>query len=184
MIAVQYFAENSTPVWVLGAILLTMTGIAYVHTRRGAALGAMLAVAVLTGLGLLAERLIVTPREEVQATLLTLLDRAEANDLPGVLAMVDTNSASIYADAEALMPKFLIHKAGANGEIEVLIDADKPSPEATANFKFAVNVTHRESGVKAPYFDDVTLMLRKRGDDWVITDYSASKNWRADAARL
>lgn len=180
----EYFAENATPYWVLGALLLTMTGIVYVHTRRFEALLAMVAVVALTGVGLLAERLLVTPREEVQATLAELLERVEANDLQGVLTMVSPTATDLSSDAQTLMPLFDVHKARATGEVEVDIDHETDPPAAVATFSFFGEVSHLKSGTKAPYFDDVSLHFSRHNDRWVISSYSTTKDWRRDAARL
>ncbi|TWT77707.1 hypothetical protein Pla123a_15030 [Posidoniimonas polymericola] len=165
----DYFVENTAPIWVLGALLLTMTGIAYVHTRRFEALLAMVAAVALTAVGLIAEQLIVTPREEVQATLAELLERVEANDLQGVLTMVAPTADDLSSDAQALMPLFDVHKARATGEVEVQINNDVNPPEAVATFRF---------------FADVSLYFNRDGDRWVINAYSTTKDWRRDAARL
>ncbi len=180
----EYFAENTAPVWALGAVLLTMAVIAYVHTRSLNALLAVAGVILLTGVGLLVERLVVTQREAVQQSMQELLAAIEADDLPGVLAMIAPSESTMRSDAELLMPQFDINKARATDEIEVTIDRDKSPPTAAATFRFFADVLHRKSGMKGGYFDNVTIFFVEEGDRWVVTGYSTDKDWRKDAGRL
>lgn len=177
----EYLAENPAPVWALGAVLLTLAVIYYAFTRTGVALGAVLGVLLLTGLGVAAERWVVTPREQVQHALQALLQRVEADDLPGVLAMVSLSASDIRGDAQSLMPMFDIRKARSTGEVDVVMQGDT---QADAEFRFFTDVRHVRSGHRGGYWDDVTISFAKQNDRWVITGYSTQKNWRADAARL
>jgi hypothetical protein len=181
---VEYLAENTAPVWALSAVLLTMASIAYVYTRSASALLAVAGVILLTGVGLLAERLVVTPREAVQQSVRELLAVIEADDLPGVLAKIAPSEGAMRSDAELLMPQFDINKARATGEIEVAIDRDQTPPTAAATFRFFADVLHRKSGMKGGYFDNVTIFFKEQAERWVVTGYSTDKDWRKDAGRL
>ena len=59
--------EDPTPILVVGILIEAVLAIALLRTGRGVLLWAMLAVAGLTGLGLLLERWVVTERERVEA---------------------------------------------------------------------------------------------------------------------
>ena len=82
----NYLAENALPIWVAGAVLLTMAGVVYWQLRSGAALAAMIADCRdhrRCSLGV--EHFVETPREAVERTLYEMADVVEANDVAGAL---------------------------------------------------------------------------------------------------
>ncbi|MEM6798258.1 MAG: hypothetical protein AAF589_01970 [Planctomycetota bacterium] len=178
-----FFLENATPYLVAGALGLTVTGIVYSFQRTAASLIAMMAVVLLTTVGLLVEYNYQTPREEVRESLRSLLDAIEADDVPGVLAHLAPSASEMRADAEELMPEFEIEKARATGEIEVLMTPGALE-SADAVVKVAIRVKHRRSGVGAPSHSPVNFHLVKPGDRWLVESYSVSEDWRRGAAEL
>ncbi len=79
----NWLAENALPIWMGGAVALTMALIVFHQTRTNGALLGILGVIVITAALLLTERLIETPREAVERTLYSLAATVEANDVAG-----------------------------------------------------------------------------------------------------
>lgn len=177
----EFFLENSTPIWVAGGILLTMAAIVYSSLRTTWSLVAVVVVVLLTAAGLVAEQLIQTPREQVQATLQVMFEAIEADDVPGVLSHLATSASEMRSDAQTLMPEFEIEKARLPGAVEVLIKSDAA---ATVTAKVFVQVTHKKTGMRGGNFAEVDFDFIREGDRWLVESYSVSEDWRRGAAQL
>ena len=94
----NFLAENAVPIWVAGAVLLTMAGVVYWQLRSGAALVAMIAIAAVTGVLLGVEHFVETPREAIERTLYEMADVVEANDVAGALTFVAPGASQIRTD--------------------------------------------------------------------------------------
>lgn len=173
--------ENSAPIWVGGAILLTMAGIVYGSLRTTGALMAMVAVVLLTIAALFAEHFYLTPREQVQAALEDLMAAVEADDVTGVLGLLAPTASNIRSDAETLMPMFEIDKARTTGTTEVLLNGEN---SAIANARVFVQVRHKKSGMRGGDFAQVQFTYTRQGERWLVGDYDVSKEWRKKASGL
>lgn len=180
----DYFLENSVPIWVLGAVGLTMAGIVYTSLRTRASLVAIGVVLLVMIGGLALEHFWQTPREQVDATLRGLLAAVEADDLPAVLARLSPTAEEMRGDAQTLMPQFEVDKARATGSVEVTLPSASDPTTATARARVFVAVRHRRSGMKGGDFAEVTFTFEKRGDAWLVSGYSVSEEWRRKAGEL
>jgi len=181
----NYLLENAAPIWIAGAILLTMAGIVYSSLRTGAAMLGMIGVILLTAAGLLGEYLYQTPREKVQAAMSDLFAAIEADDVPGVLARLAPGAAEIRADAQNLMPRFDIIKTRASSSINVTFPGDdSQAQQATVDVTVFVQVTHKTSGMRGGNMARVEFQLQRQGDQWLVTEYSVSEDWRRGAESL
>ncbi len=178
----NYLAENALVIWMVGAVLVTMAGIAYAQLRTRGALVALLAVIVFTGLLLVVEHLIETPREAIERTLNELAATIEANDLPGVLAFIAPTAGAVRKDAETLMPLVVVNKARVLGTPEITVDESAQPLSATAKCQGFVDVTVRQNGAKGPYMDRVEIHLVVAGDRWLIESYAPARDWRRAAS--
>lgn len=178
--------ESPLAVGAIGAVAITVAAILFTQTRSRRALAALLGAVLLTVGGIVVERLIETPREQVLGSVGDLFVAIEANDLPAVLRLIDPQATEMRADAEALMPKFRVQSAGEGGEIRVELPADAASEgaAATARLKPLIKVQHAKSGVMAAYFDSLELTLVRRGDAWLFSGYQPAQDWREGAAKL
>ncbi|MEM6330087.1 MAG: hypothetical protein AAF790_07555 [Planctomycetota bacterium] len=179
----QLLFESPAVICVAGAVALTMAGIVYHATRTWASLAAVALVVLLTALGLVIEHQVRTPREQVQAALLGLLEAIEADDVPGVLARLTPTAAEMRADAERLMPEFDIDRARSTGEIEVELSPGPPETATVAANVF-VKARHRRSGMQGGDFARVEFRLVREGGRWLVDGYNASEDWRRGASQL
>ncbi|MEO0531248.1 MAG: hypothetical protein AAF266_11840, partial [Planctomycetota bacterium] len=178
--------ESPIAVAAIGLLLITLAGIWYVQTRSMASVAALAVAVLLTIGGVAFERSWLTPREQVTRAVGQLFDAIEANDLPGVLALIDARATEVAADAESLMPRFRVMAASEGGEVRVTLpdDASADGAVATARLKPLIKVQHAETGTTGAYFDCLELDVVRRGETWQLQAYRPAKDWRDGAARL
>jgi hypothetical protein len=174
----NWLAENALPIWVGGAIALTMAFIVYLQTRTNRALVGVLVVVAVTSALLAAEWLMETPREAVERTLYELAAAVEANDVPRTLTFLASSAdAEIRSDVETLMPLVNIERARILGtpKIEVANGADPSS--ATAHMRGIIVAVIKRNGMKGGQEDQLTLTLVRSGDRWLLESYTSKRNW-------
>jgi hypothetical protein len=164
--------ENPVALAVAGVLAATVALVVFLSRRSTGPLVALAAVIVLTLTLLLVERLVVTDREAVENGVEEVVAAIEANDLPGVLAWIDPAAAGVKADVEALMPMIKVSNANAAG---VRVDVASTNPAtAKAEFRAYLQGVHSSSGMSLYYVNQhVDLNWVKRGDRWLIDDYTA-----------
>lgn len=171
-----WLAENSLPIWMLGAIALTMAAIVYFQTRsRGSFLGVMGVIAV-TALLLLVNRLIETPREAVERTLYELAATVEANDVAGTLKfLAPSANADLRSDVETLMPTVRIERARVIGTPQIELNATQNA--ATIQCRGIIIAVRRQDGMKGGDDDRLELHWVRSGDRWLLESYASQKDW-------
>ena len=160
--------ENPLPILAVGAVMATLCGLVFLSRRTVPSLLALGVVLLLTLLLAVTERLIVTPREEVEQALSTLLAAVESNELPAVLAMIDPAAANVRGDAEKLMPMVDVTDTGASA-----IKIDVEGSSATVHCRGKLRGIHRSSGAAMMFFDKVEFRWVRRDEQWLLEDYVA-----------
>lgn len=178
--------ESPLAVGAIGAVLVTVAAIFFSQTRSRAALASVVLALLLAVGGVVLERAIETPREQVLATIGDLFAAIRSNDLPGLLRLIDPAATEMRSDAETLMPLFKIDSAGEGGEVRVDLPTDPTSDGAiaSARLKPLIKVQHTQSGATGMYFDQLELELVRRGEAWRFSGYAPEKDWREGAAQL
>lgn len=165
--------ENPLPIAVVGGLLATLALVVFLARRTGASLAALVGVVAVTLLLVLVERLVVTDREQVENALDGMLAAIQANDVPATIEFIDPAAAKIRTDAQALMPQIKVEVANA-GSVEVTVDDAAEPPTAMSRFRAFLHGTHGASGALVGYINQqVDLHWVKRGDRWLIDDYTA-----------
>lgn len=178
-----YLAENGLPIWMGGAVLVTLALVVYWQLRTARALVGVVAAVLLTALLLVAETLIVTPREAVERTIYSLAATIEANDVPGVLSYISPAASRVRTDAETLMPLVRVEKARIVNSPQIELSPPNDPTEAVVRFRALVEATRRHDGMKGAGMDDLTVSLVHEGDRWLVESYTAGRNWRRAAGR-
>jgi hypothetical protein len=165
--------EHPTPIIVAGSLAALVALMAFVSRRSGGALAALAVIAAITVALVIVERVVVTPREEVENAVASLLDAVEANDVDRVIAAIDPTAANVQADAKALMPQIKVEVANAD-DLDILVEPGANPPRARAAFQAYLRGTHVRSGAPVAYINQrVELTWIKRGDRWALADYAA-----------
>ena len=164
--------ENPLPIWSLGAVCLAVSVIVFFAKRSLGSFLGMAGVIAVTLLSVFVERNIITPSEEVEQALATLMSAIEANNLSSVLAQLAPTAQHVRADAETLMPQLKIRETGSTA-VRVEVDESVHPPRATVHFRGRIEGTHAHSGSRIFYFDQVEIDWQESGDQWLVVDYRA-----------
>jgi hypothetical protein len=167
-----FFLENPIPIYFVGTVLVVITGLTFLVRRTLRSLVWLVGVVLATLLLLAIERWVVTEREQIEANLGTLLESLEANDMPGVLAMIDPDAEEVRSDVETMMPEVTVKDTGAT-MLHIELGNSQDRPTATAQFLGRVDGVHKKSGQRVFYLDEVQLQWRHRDDRWVVENYEA-----------
>jgi hypothetical protein len=178
----NWLAENTLPIWMGGAIALTMALIVFFQTRTGGALFGILGVIAVTAALLLTSWLMETPREAVERSLYSLAATVEANDVAGALGyLAPSASAELRRDVETLMPLVRIERARIIGAPETLVSANAES--ATVKCRGIIVAVNKQDGMKGAADDRLVLEWVRRGNRWLLERYSSQKNWDSAVGR-
>lgn len=178
----NWLAENALPIWIVGAIALTMAFIVFIQTRASGALVAMIAIVAITAGLLLLERHFETPREAVERSLYEVADRVENNDVNGALSyLAPTADTAIRKEIVETMPQFEFEVANVLGEPK--IEVDPAGNSATVECRGVVVGKLRRDGMKVGADDRLTLQWIRQGDRWLIESYTSQENWGRAANR-
>jgi hypothetical protein len=169
--------ENPLPIAAFGG-LVTLFALIVFWSRRDSASLATLAGTVLVMFGLLlVERLVVTDRESVENAVAGMVAAVRANDMSGVLDSIDPAAAKVRADVQQLMPEIKVNAANTAGRTDVTIDETAQPPTADARILAVLVGIHERSGAPVGYYKQrVDLHWVKRGDRWLLDDYTAYFN--------
>lgn len=165
----HWITEN--PSWMigLGIVVEALLVVALVRTGRAVLLAGMGLVAAFVLAGLLAERAIVTPREEVENALDGAAAALVANDLPGVLRFLAPDAAQLRGEAEANMPQLHFSEAKIR-DLQIAINRYVTPPTAVAQFLGVISVEDARGELPHEhYLEHFTVNLRRDGDRWLLT---------------
>jgi hypothetical protein len=181
-LVMNWLAENTLPIWMAGAVALTMALIVFAQTRtRGAFIG-ILAVIGITAALLMTSWLIVTPREAVERALYDLAATVEANDVAGALNyLAPTASKELREDVQTLMPQVRIERARVIGAPQTEMNASADA--ATVQCRGIIVAVNKQDGMKGGADDRLTLQWVRRGDRWLLERYASQKDWNSAVGR-
>jgi hypothetical protein len=180
-----WLAENALPIWMLGAVAMTMAFIVFFQVRSQAAMWGVVGVAITIAALLAFNWFVETPREEVERSLYELAAAVEANDVPGALAFLSPslapNGKELRKDIESLMPQVKIDRARVMGSPDIeMKDDDK---RAIVKCRGIIVAILRRDGMKGAAEDRVTMEWERSDDRWLVRDFLAEKNWGAGMGR-
>ncbi len=164
----SWFTEDSTPVLVIGVIVVALLLLALVKTSRLGLLYAIGGVVVVVGAIVWIEKHTVTDSKQVRGVLYAAAAAAERNDLPGVLVLISPAATTTQNLVRTQMPQVEIHSVSLNG-LQIKVNRLSSPPTATAEFTGVVNGKVK-SGLY-PYDNIVgrcRVTLRLEGDRWLI----------------
>jgi len=163
--------EDPTLLIAAGVLIEALLAVALVKSGRTVLIAVMVGVLAIVLAGVIVERLIVTPREEVETTLYTAAREVEQNDVQGVLSHVDPAAADLRANVRSWLPKIRVREVAIRS-LRIEVNRHKNPPTARADFVGRVHGDFHETG-----FDQTTVLrqftveFRKQGDRWLMTSY-------------
>lgn len=174
--------EDALPIWLGGALLVTLALVVYAQVRSRGALRAVVAVVLLTAILLLVEWLVVTPREAITRTLYDAAAAVEANELEATLTFISPQARQFRADIEALMPQVDFRKARVAGDLTVEIDELVQPIRARARFRAVADATLKRNGMSGVYVDMVEVyFVHDEDGQWLIEECRSDQDWRRAA---
>ena len=169
--------EPSTTFWLtlifVGVVAALLSAMWAATGRREPAWGAAAAIGLLPVMFMI-ERLVVTDREAIEATLHEIAADVKSNNRSAVLAHIHPLSPSLRRQAQQEMPKYQFTECKVNKIHRIEVDRMAPS-SAEAEFNVFVSGTFQVQGMTAsgdfPRY--VALKLSKDEDGkWRVTNYA------------
>jgi hypothetical protein len=174
----SWLAENALPIWVCGAIALTMAAIVFLQTRENKALAGVVVVIAVTAALLAAEWLMETPRETVERTLYELAAVVEANDVAATLTyLAPTADPELRSDVETLMPLVKIERARIISTPIIELENSPDPASAVVQCRGFILAVNKRDGMKGGQEDHLTMTWIRRGDRWLLESYTSKRNW-------
>jgi hypothetical protein len=168
----SWLFEDSTPIVVAAGLVEVALALALFKTGRVVIFVAMTGVLALALLCVLTEWLVVTPTEQIAATLDSVADALTADDVDGVVEHIDPAAAELRAEARTVMAMIQINEAEVV-QLEVTLNERAEPPTARADFWGKVSLKDRTGQI--PYerlMPKFSIGLRREGDRWIVTDYT------------
>ena len=164
-----WLVQSPYPILVIGVALEIVLLVILLATSRGDVLYAMAAVAVLTLIGLLIERAVVTDEKLIGRTLENARAAVAANDLPGVLAQIASTAEEERQAVQATMKRTTFTAAKlSNLKITVYRETNPPSAKVEL-FAIAELQDRRGEYPYNSYRGDVVVTLEQIDGRWLIT---------------
>jgi hypothetical protein len=165
--------EQPLPIVFSGLSIVAALIAGLLKTGRWSLLAAAVAAGLAT-LGLVVmERLVVTPREEVRATLFVVADMLERNDADGVLGYVSAGRPQLRDEARLRMSQVEILEVRIKRNLKITVAAERGLEVAEARFNVVIRVRGRQGMLDSrPQPRFCVVNFRKEEDGrWRVRDY-------------
>jgi hypothetical protein len=164
------------PLWILffGTLWVAIAAVVWVQTRHPRALVALVVAVVAVAAALVVERLVVTPREQVAATLRTIARRLEANDAAGVLELVSPQSEDLRREIQTRMRQLTVKQVSIKPNLKVTLGTQRPATSAEARFNAVATLEDPQQlggTFTVPRF--LVVRFRREDDGWRVRDYES-----------
>ena len=167
-----WFTENPTPILILGVVTLAILIVLLLKTGRGAILAAMAGVALLMGLAVLTDKLIVTERERVANVIYDAAAAAEKNELEEVLKCISPSAPHITSEARSWIGQVHLDSVSIH-QMDVTLDRSTQPPTAVARFiVHAEGTAKRGTTIYNNYVDRLRVNFQLENNRWLVTGYT------------
>jgi hypothetical protein len=164
--------ENPWPIAIIGGLLAAMLTGGLLRTGRIALLWAILAVLGLTLAGVLIERRVVTPTEEVELTLHNIAAELEANEIEGVVAYIASTAPELKREARSRLRDVTIEEVKIKRNLSIVLSAGSEPNRATARFNVVIVGTDKAGALgrrQGAWF--FVVQFRKEKGIWRVESY-------------
>ena len=164
----MWFLESPIPALALGSVVFAGLAVGLLQTGNRKFLYGLVMIALLTVGGILIERTVVTPREEVGSMLNALAADLESNDANAVVQHVSSTSKSLRDEAVRLLGEIVVDSAVVKRNLEV----DVHQTAAEARFNGVIVATDKSGVVRRQLYPRFfVLKLRKEDGQWRVSQY-------------
>jgi hypothetical protein len=181
----EWIFEDSVPTMIVGGLTAAILGGGWIQTGRKWLLYLMIAAIALTVALVIVERLVVTPREQVKATLFEIARLVADNELQAAVDYAYSGSPHIRDMALAELSRYHFHSVDIKRNLTIAVFPDHDPPRATADFNVVVSLDTRDGFLqerRIPRFVEVTL-LREEDGQWRVSNYAhdvPQRGWTTD----
>lgn len=164
--------ENPLPIITVGLLTTAILLGGLVKTGRFGLLYASGATLVVTLALVIAEWLVVTRSEEVEATLAQISTDLEHNNLPAVLGHISASSNDVYSDAQRILPCIVVKRVKIKRNLTIEIGGNDTDPTATARFNVVIVASEKKGLVEnqhSPWF--FVVDFRRENSRWKVVSY-------------
>ena len=164
--------EDPLAVLFFGALWVAVAAVAWTQTRDRRAFLALMFGIALTAAGLIVERLVVTPREEIAGVLHAAAQALESNDTSRVVSYLASSAGDLQSEVRQRMKIVRFQKVSIKRNLEVTLGAARPSSRAEARVNAVATLDGPADFGKAivvPRF--LVVEFVREGDQWRIASY-------------
>lgn len=183
-----WLMESPLPAIVFGGLTTAILGSGWLRTGKQWLLYLMIAAILLTVGAVVLERVVMTDREQVTATLHEIADLVERNEIDAALEYAHSGSPAARRAAAAELPRYEFHEVSIRRNLEVEVFPEQIPPKAIAEFNVLVVAGTRDHMVpesRVLRFVKVTFLKEDTGE-WRVSDYEhypATDAFRVEDAR-
>jgi hypothetical protein len=174
--------ESPLIIVVLGVLLILGLGAAWSATGRQELLYAMAAALALLLLGLVTERLVVTDKEAIQATLVQIARDIQSNNRRAVAAHIYSGAPELKKKAEAELPNYEFTECRVTRIYEIDVDRSAEPRSAIVEFNVLASGTFHFLGDR---FSDSNILrwvklhlVREKDGRWTVQEYEHAEPTR------
>jgi len=163
--------EDVTTVLTAGVLIEVLLAVVLFQTGRGVILAVMGGVFAVVVLLLAVEFAVVTPTEEVHATLFDAAAAAEADDVERFMSFIAPAARERFSEPRAWIPRFDIKRVRL-GQLAVDVVDTGNSDQAVARFIASVTAQDRESKIpRDKFIARFRIDLQRIDNRWLMTGY-------------
>jgi hypothetical protein len=160
--------EDPTPIIVFGILAEAILAVILVRTRRGVLLWAMGGVLAVVLVGVIVERLVVTERKRVKATLYGIAKAVERNDQKAVATYLARSASDILRRVVGYMGRLEFTDVSLR-RMEITINELTSPPTAEARFHATVHFNDRRGeALYNTYPADFEVILVLEDGQWKV----------------
>ena len=180
-----WLTENPFPILLIGSLATAILAGGWLRTGSKWLLGGVIAAIALTVGLVIAERWIVTDREQVTRTLYEIAAAVERNDVEAALRHAYSGSPEVYARANAELRLYHFSEVNIKRNLQVEVFPHLDPPMATAEFNVVVVLTTRNgllTNRRIPRYVEVTF-YREDDGRWGVGGYDhfdPRRGWTVD----
>lgn len=170
----EWIFEDPVPIIIVGGLTAAILGGGWIQTGRNFLLYLMIAVLVLTVVLVIVERLVVTPREEVRATLFEIARLVADNDIQAAVDYAHPDARHIRDMATSELSLYHFHSVDIKRNLRITVFPEHNPPRAEADFNVVVIIDTPDGFLterRIPRFVQVT-MLQDEDGRWRVSDYA------------
>jgi hypothetical protein len=168
--------EDPVPAMIIGGLTAAILGGGWIQTGRKWLIYLMVAVILLTVGAVIMERMVVTDREQITATLHQIAALVERNDVDAAVDYAYSGTPEVRSAAEAELARYEFSDVDIKSNLEVEVFPDEKPPRAVAEFNVTAQLSTKGgqfqiSDRRIPRYVEVTFYKEDNGA-WRVGGYA------------